>query len=537
MRRLFLLTMCLATPFKLLGEQAGKGALQDAEFVIEKERKILLQEAPRLFENAPAAPRVSGPMQLLPTNPLVIQPSFDTLPRKVKLLRAKQDMVFPLYGNYLQVGHGNFYTPYLEGFLTNTRDLRYAYGLHFKHLSAGQAGYGEENHNLVRLHGKFFTKTLWLGGEIGYSRDSYLLCNAAQSNGAPLKEQSLDHWTLRHTLANYTEAAINYQVEASLHYLAAPEQVRETQGVIQGSGDYTLNDEFTLNATADLYLTKYKDTYRNLCRLKPILAFTVREFDIQAGLNLVYQNSNVQGLDAFNLYPVLEVKYPLYQWLQPYAGLGGDVQRNTLQGFIQENPWLAGNAALRHTNQRFLFYGGAMGELMEQISFHIGLSLGSYKNLHCFVNSATHPGHFDLCYDPATMLLNAFGELTHTNKAENWTTRLRGDYFHYSLQELTQPWHRPGYRLDVLSTYRWHDKIVFKGTMYWVGGLRAQEVATRKAVTLPAVFDVGLGVDYLWNSRISIFLDCQNLLAKHNERYCQYPSRGFQFVAGLTYGW
>ena len=541
MRRFFLLSMGLGIGFNALGQQPpSQGALKDAEFVIEKERKHLLPAASRLFAHAPASPRVTDPIKPLSSTLPAIWPAFDTLPRKTKILRAKQDAVAKLYGNYLQGGHGNFYTPYLEGFFTNKRHPRYADGLHFKHLSAGQEAYAEENHNLVQLHGKLFTETLWLGGEIGYSRDSYPLYDPGTTTTATPQRQSLHQFVVRKTLANYIQGPLSYHLDASFHYLADAYQARENQWGLHGSGDYAPNDALTLKAITDLYFTKHNDAtaiHRNLCRFKPMLAFVANSFDVQGGVNLVYQNDVSEVVNPLNVYPVWEVKYALFKWLRPYLGVGGDMQRNSLQCFLQENPYLAANITLRPTNQRLLFYGGARGDVVEQVSFHMGLAVGRYQNLHCLVNSAQDPGRFDVHYDPEATLLNTFGELTHTNRAETLTTRLRGDYFHYALKELPKPWHRPRYQLDLLSTYRLYDKIVFKGSMYWLGGLEALDVAKGVPVALADVIDVGLGIDYWWSSRLSIFFNCQNLLANNNERYLHYPARGFHCIAGLTYAW
>jgi hypothetical protein len=213
------------------------------------------------------------------------------------------------------------------------------------------------------------------------------------------------------------------------------------------------------------------------------------------------------------------------------------MQRNSVQSFLQENPLLAPQVTLRHTNERFVFYGGAKGDIAAQVSWHAGISLGTYQNLHCFVNSDQDPSRFDIQYDPTATLFNTFGELTHTNRANTLTTRLRGDYFHYTLQELSKPWHRPRYQLDLLSTYRLYDKIVCRGFMYWLGGLEAQDVLTKAPEVLGDVVDVGLGIDYLWNTRFSVFFNCQNLLANKNERYLHYPARSFHFMAGITYAW
>jgi hypothetical protein len=73
--------------------------------------------------------------------------------------------------------------------------------------------------------------------------------------------------------------------------------------------------------------------------------------------------------------------------------------------------------------------------------------------------------------------------------------------------------------------------------MYWLGGLEAQDVLTKAPEVLGDVVDVGLGIDYLWNTRFSVFFNCQNLLANKNERYLHYPARSFHFMAGITYAW
>jgi hypothetical protein len=541
MRRFFSLLVCLGTVHGLLGQQpTSEGALKDAEFVIKKERRLLLPEAARLFESVSASSFVTDPIKPLEYVLPDLFPEFDTLPRKAKILRAKPGIVAKPYGVYLQGGYGNLHTPFLEGFFSNRHHSKYAYGLHIGHLSAGKEAYFEETRNLIQLHGKLFTETLRLGGEIDYHRDGYQLCSPGNSTSAVPRRQTLQQFTVRNTLGNYIHGIFNYQVDASFHYLEDAYQARESQWGFNGRGDYTLNDALTLKTFTDLYLTKHGDTtavQRNLWRLKPMLFFMLNGFDVQGGVNLVYQDDVSYASDALNVYPVLEVKYDRYKWLRPYVGISGDIQRNSLQGFLQENPLLAPQATLRHTNQRFLFFGGARGDVVEQVSWHTGFSVGNHKNLHCFVNNDQDPSRFDVQYDPSATLLNTFGELTHTNRAETLTTRLRGDYFHYTLQELPKPWHRPRYQLDLLSTYRLHDKLVFKGAMHWVGGIEVQNVMTKAPVMLDDVVDVDLGIDYWLSSRLSIFFNCQNLLARKNERHLHYPARGFHGMLGLTYAW
>ena len=534
MKRRFFLSMCLGIASSALGQQP---ALKDAEFVIEKDCAHQLPEASRLFKSAPAAPHIPAPSKPLLSTLPTRWPTFDTLSRKTKLLRAQQDTHKKLYGNYLQGGYGNFYTPYLEGFFANKQHPRHAYGLHVKHLSEGQAAHFEETHNLVQLHGKLFTEHLRLGGEVRYSRDSYPLYKPSSDTSATPPSQRLHQLVARKTLANYIQGPLSYQLDASFHYLTI-HQARENQWGLQGNGAYALNDTLTLKATTALHFTNHHDAkavQRNLYRCKPMLTYTVHGFDVQGGLNLVYQNDASAVMRAWHIYPALEVKRNLHAWLLPYLGIGGDMQRNALHSFTQENPRLASNIDLRHTNQRWQFYGGVKGDVVAQLSFHTGCAVGEYQNFHCMVNSTDDPGRFKVEYDPATTLFNLFSELTHANRAETLTTRLRGDYFHYALKELAKPWHKPRYQLDLLGTYRWHHKVVFKGSLYWLGGLEALDVAKNTPVALAGVLDLSLGIDYWWNPRLSVFFNCQHLLAKYNERYLHYPDRGVCFLAGLTY--
>jgi len=541
MRRFLFLAACLSIASGVLGQQsAPEGELKDAEFIIEKERKLLPPEASRLFESAPVVSFTTVPRQPLAYAMLDLFPAFEALSFKTPMLRAKRDSVARCYNNHLQVGHGNFYRPFLEGSFTNKDHAKYIYGLQLRHLSSGKEAYAEETHNRIRLHGKLFTRALCLGGEMTYNRDKYPLYKPDQNLTAASSSQTLHHVVVRNTVASYVYGPLNYQVDAAFHYLCDAYQARENQWEFSARGDYILNDGLKLEAFTNLYLTKYTDTttnQRNLWRTKSMLSWAYHGWDVQGGMNLVYQNAVTHASHAFNVYPVLEVSYALCSWLRPYLGICGDLQRNSLRDLLQENPLLASRVDLRHTNQRFEFHGGAKGNILTQVSWHAGLVVGLYKDFHCLVNSDQDLRRFDVQYDPSTTLLNTFLELTHTNQAATLSTQLRGDFFHYTLKELHKPWHRPRYQLDLRSTYRLHDKLGLSGSLGWIGGVEAWDVTQKMPVALEDVFDVGLGIDYWLGSRLSFFLNCKNLLARRNVRYLHYPSQGFHCMAGLTYAW
>ena len=515
-----------------------KGTLKDAEFIIEKERKHVLPKAFRLFKQPPGFPCVPDRAKPLTYALSAIVPGFTLLPCKPKILRARQDVLTQHYDHAIKGGYGNFHTPYLEGFLDHHHS-NYGYGLHCKHLSTGRVAYGEETHNLIELYGNLFIKALSCKGTMYYDRARYPLYHADNST-AGTQQPILHQFKIANTLTHSLLDTFDYQLDACLHYLRNASKTCEVLWGVNGTGDYALNADFTLRGITDLYLTKHHATtaiYRNVWRLKPTLAFTLNNFAIQGGVNLVYQNEVANAVPPLTVYPLLAVQYTAYKWIEPYVGIGGDIQETFLKDLVQENPLIASNTTLRHTNQRFVFYGGTKGNVADQLAFHTGMAVGSYQNLHCLVNHSEDPGRFSLAYDPEAMLLNVFGQFTHTNLAETLTTRLRGDYFHYTLKELSKPWHRPCYQLELYSTYRLYDKIFFKGTLSWLGGLEALDVQLGVPRKLADVVDLGIGMDYWWNARLVIFCQCKNLLAKRNERYLHYPTRGLHYMAGLSYVW
>lgn len=543
MRRNLLLWIAMSLlASKALGDQpTPTGTIKEAEFIIEKEKTNRLPESARLFKKAPLPTHGADATVALPYELREIAPELDTLQRKIKVLRAKQDLLTRLYGNYVKGGYGNRHTPYLEGFFDNKRNAKHAYGLHFRHWSHGEDRYFEEFHNAARLHGKLFTEAWVLDGAMKYHQDKYPWAqDSLGASNALAKAPSFHQIYLQGTLANYLQNQFNYQVQGHFTHLRNSLAAHEHQGGLRGKIDYSINHDFALKAMTELYLTQHKDTApnnRHLWRLKPTLHALFHDLKIQAGLNLVYQNDSSQVVNPLNVYPVITINYALRKWVRPYIEISGDIQRTSWQGFTAENPWLAPCAALRHTNQRFIFRGGAQGDITEKVAFHTGVSTSSYQQLYCFVNNPTAPQQFDIQYDPATTLLNVFGELTQTNKAATFTTRLRGDYFHYKLKQLPKPWHRPRYQLDLRSTYKLHDKMLCKGTLYWLGGIAARNPTTKAAQSLANIIDLGLGIDYWWSPRLTIFLDCQNLLNSMHTRYLHAPTRGFQLVLGLAYAW
>lgn len=526
--------------------KSPQGTIQEAEFIIKKEKKNQVPEANRLVKKAPLPLSTEQPGAKLQYELYDIPLDFQPLDHKIKILRAKQERITNLYGKYIKLGYGNYHMPYIAAFFDNTRNKKYGYGLHVSHLSEGKNKYAEEHHNTISLHGKKFTEKLILAGSLNYNWDKYsfkqLINNPIYTHNDPNKYHKYHQIQLGTSLYNNVPGPFNYQVYTQLTHLNSSSSIYENQEKCKLYTNYTLNEIFQLQADIDFYFSQYKPTnhiivQRHIGSFKPIFVTKYNKFTIQAGTTLAYQNDTTALAEAFHAYPELKLMYAFNKAFRPYIGLSGNMQANSWHEYILQNPWLAPSIDLKPTDQKYICYAGVQSDLLDMLTCHAGLSISRYKNWPCFVNNTANPRQFDIRYDTAATVVHVFTEFAKTSFSEALTTRLKAAYFGYTLTTLEKPWHKPQYTIDVLNTYNFHDKILLKGTLHWLGGIHALDPTTQATKLLQDIVAVDLGIEYLWNQRFSIFIDCQNILAKDNNRYLHTPTSGFHCLAGITYAW
>lgn len=523
-----------------------QGTIEEAEFIIKKEKKNELPESSRLFKKAPLPSPTTKPNVKLQYELYDPHPTFQALDHKIKILRAKQDIIARLYGNYLKLGYGNYYAPHISFFANNTRKDKYGYGAHLFHASEGKNKYFEAYKNELGFYGKVFTENLKYSGELYYTGNKYPSIHFTKdinnTENDPNKHHTYHQTGLRGSLQNYLPTSLNYHVDIHAIHLRNQSSKQENQllGILEAN--YIINEIFKANIKWGLDFIDSKGSHTSslkhfISHFKPALITKFNNFTMQAGANLAYQNDTRALNNTFYIYPDLEIIYAFNKVLRPYIRLSGDIQPNTWQKYIVENPWLAPSVDIRHTNQNYNFHVGVYSDLFELLSSHAGISISNYYNWPCFINHHREPREFDIKYESSATVLNLFVELTKISFAEALSTRIKAEYFHYQLDGLKQAWHRPQYMLEIFNAYKFREKILFKNNLYWLGGIQALDPHTDATVSLSDIVDISLGIEYLWNQRFSIFIDCKNILAKANNRYLHTPTHGMHLIAGITYGW
>ncbi|WKN30770.1 hypothetical protein PZB74_17585 [Porifericola rhodea] len=534
-----------------------EGEIEEAEVVIEKSREIELPNANRKFERVPPLPVQESTIDIS-YQFVEVLPKLQSLKPPIRVLKVKEPPLPKLYPNYVKAGFGNYLTPYLEVYANSARSEDYQYGVHFKHLSSRQGpvdgGNSGNSDTRLALNGKYFTNGHTLFGEASYQRERYHFYGYAPE--IEPERDSIKQIFNTISLAGGIErsavdAALDYRLKLDFRNLSDAYNASENQFGINFNSSLALAETFSVNLQTDFWTMSRKDVAdffpnedtqlsRNLFRLKPTFTFKTstepqQGLEIEGGISFVYEDDTASNANKLHVYPYAHAKYYLSEGLKIYAELKGDIQRKTLLDFTNENPWLKPDVALLHTNNNFGLAGGLAGRLNSLLGYNAGFSANNYKNLYFFANSVSDSTKFDILYDSGDVfVLNLFGELT-LNSQDRFRTSIRGDYYSYSMGKLDEPWHRPNFKMSVLSSYNVYDKLLLNAELWLMGGIKGINLATGTEMELDPIADMSFQADYLFSSRFSTFLQLKNIFAQNYERYLNYPSRGIMIMAGVTY--
>lgn len=552
---LFLLTITAARAQQPAWE-TEEGEIDDTEVVIEKDREIELPPASRQFERVPptdvATPEVKVSYQFED-----FTPRLPTIDPKIRVLKIKEPPLDKLYGNYVKAGFGNFLSPYLDFYANNTRNDAYAYGVHLEHLSSRFGPVDGDNsgnsHTQATAMGKYFVGGNTLSGEVGYERNRYHFYG--YQPGLEFERDTIKQ------IFNVISAQLNlerdqvdkpldYAIGGSFRALNDAYSASENQIGLQAQLRYAVSEQFAVGLSSDVFLMQRTDqalsaevsntTNRNLFRFNPTVTFSTsdepqRGLVVQLGFRAVYENDTALNAGQLHLYPDLLAKYNLSESFSLYAGIDGDIERTSLLDFVEENPFLGPNVPLLHTNRTLAFRGGLQGRFTSAVGFRAGFSVGNYRHLYFYANSALDSTRFTILYDQEkTLLFNPFLEIS-INSAERFRTTLRGDYFSYSVNQVGEPWHRPTTQLSVLSSYNAYDKLLFSAELLAMGGIQGLNLASNTEKALDPIIDLSFQADYLFSSRFSTFLQLKNIFAQNYERFLNYPTRGLMVMGGVSY--
>jgi hypothetical protein len=527
-------------------QEWGDGEIKAVEIEIVKDRLITLPKANRLFEKIP--PRPAEPIK--PEINYSFKAFNFTTPELSPIMRPlklKQEDPTEVYRGFVSGGYGNYASPYLEAFITNTDSKKKLVGAHAYLNNSGKGpvdGKNSGSGNMgVSAFAQTFSKEISFKGNVGMERRSTHFYGYPE--GTEVKrdtiKQAFTTFNLGLGLANTRNSDFSYKVDGNFAYLSDKFEAKETGVDLSFKSAYKISEEQLIHLQADYNILSRKDEGveakpRNLFQVNGYYTFyPVENLKLHVGATVAAETDTL--LDkSVHVYPDVRITYPLNDAIDFVASLTGGVEKVSLKSLASENLWLGPAVNLSHTNKTMDLQAGVRARLGGKVLAGAGVSIATLKNLYFFVNDPLDASKFQVVYDDGTTKrMNLYASLLYTH-ADIFKVAVQGDYFSYGTDEITEAWHKPGFKLTTSISYNLFKKILFNVDVLAQGNMKARDPeAINKAIKLDNAFDVNFRTEYLVSDAFSVFVELNNITANQYPAYLNYPVRGFQAMGGVTW--
>lgn len=491
----------------------------------------------------------------------------------------------PEFGNgLLKLGLGNYATPYGELFYNALPGRKSNFGMHFKHLSSHgkikllnndkvEAPFSNNEAEIFSTH-FFRNSSLHLSG--------FFERNALQYYGYPgtalsdtEKETIISGWQQKQAFSKggikmalrsnpKARLPIRYDLAFNFHYFSAKtgqteqfgkmnalleKDFKGIKGLLETSFSYYFADKIK---NRDIIASSQRKQI--LLMVNPAVVFEGNNSSLQIGANtftLIDDDNNAR----MTIHPNIKAEWwPVPSILCLYAHANGYLDQNIYSKIANENPFARPNHDVRDSEYQYILSGGIKGKFSSKTNFTTQVSYSGIKNMHFYYLSGldymrpagftrTLNNSFDVLYDDLK-LLKLTGEVFHV-ASENLRFHLRGNYYSYALDELTEAWNMPEFDLNLSVIYKPEGPLTFTLDSYVIGKrkmllmdystlLTFAPVDPKMILQSDPIFDLNASVEYQFRENLSFFIRLNNFAFQKNETWLGYANQGFNALAGVS---
>jgi len=461
-----------------------------------------------------------------------------------------------LINNYVKGGLGSASTIFGEAYINMGRDEALQAGGFFRHFSQDGKLEGQKlSQQQVSVFGRSIGEKAVLSGRVNYERKGFYFYGFDEAN--PLRnldpaKQAFNFIEAEGEVVNkYTEDpdALSYAAKINGYVWGDQLSAKENSVVINGYLNKRISS-FNLGLAASTEFGNTKDELtdvkNNLLRLNPYIRLEANGIKINAGINYVQEFGTVS---AGHIFPAVTADFTLIpDYLQIFAELKGDVNRNSMKDLTDENPFLNSNIAIKNSIEKLSFSAGIKGTGGPGFGYKVRVYRKEITDMPLFVNNYNDPTKFDVIYDFGnTKVLGLEGELSvQVSDQLKWTGKLNLE--DYKPASETYSWFKPQLRISSNLLYSITDKIGFNAAVSVQDASNAKiytsapaspyvipNPAIETTTTVKGYVDLGIGATYKINNRFSAFAKANNLLNTKYSRYLYYQVIGVNVFGGITY--
>lgn len=528
---------------------ATKGEVLNGEVIIEKEKKITLPKADKVFKKADLKSFNSEALNL---SFQVSEPTFDWPGYKSDVPFQRVNKKYPLaeYQSFVKLGFGNYSSPLLEAAVfQQVGKLKLSSGLLYESFARGPINKEFSSSSNVRFNlaatyqGKGFSVTPYFGiaNQLFKFYGNTNRNSTGFSSEAP--KEGLYNQLIFGSRLSGRKKGLEYSLDAQINNASQNLKggiLLNKEPSVQATGGLSLRLDTTFTVGFDIegYSSNYQSgiSYdRSLFKMSPWGKYDKNNLMIAAGFRVGSSNSFNTTVSGF--YPFANVEWEFRPEWSVYTLIDGGLDWNSLNLLLSENQFLDDSLLILNPETTLKVGGGVKGSISKNLKVNLDIAVSSAKYFSIYIPSDTDSTRFTIITDNSTFKIGslAVGAEYTLNSRMLLGTQFKYFLYGHRLDFVQSPWHLPDFQFSGYFLYNFQNKLIFSVNNILLTGLQSPIYSEFGLVNLPTIWDLSLGIKYLITNRSSVFFTVDNLFSNNYERYVGYPVRGLTFKIGGKY--
>lgn len=487
---------------------------------------------------------------------------------QIKAVSLAPDPLDELYRSFVRLGLGNYLSPLAEISIASERSKKSVVGVYARHFSSNgkiklpndtsvYAGYID---NDVSLFGKRFLKNSMLGGSIDYfqkSRYAYGY-DTIFSSGPAKKDTRIRYQDIGAEISmrslTIDSSDFSYEAKLSYDFFNSGKNLYQHTFNLQGEaagiykGFYAGSDaqfEYMLLHPGSYIPTKY------LFSLAPFVKKNTDQWEFKLGFRMTF-DKNLTDKARVHFYPDLRFGFSIVPaYLKFFTSLDGELERNTPETIIEQNPFIMNDGALYsipNTDHSLRMTAGFIGNTGIGGNYIVSASYSMINDFLFFSNLSipgwltnNRYGNFFIPLDDDVELLKVHGEMS--GKAGRYVT-WNGDanWYRYTLTNEEYAWNKPDWDASLNLKYNLRNKILASAGFTAFGERKLVAIyddlinpGIERHFNAPAHFSMNFGAEYRYSKILSFWIKANNISFNEYYEWAYYPTHRYMFMLGFSY--
>ena len=440
--------------------------------------------------------------------------------------------------SYIKVGYGNFNTPFIQTGLSvgdgKTVGLN-AYARHFS--SKGKIKLQDVMHTNIDLNAFVQTsKNLEWNARFGGQQEKYNRFGFEPKDlefpedSIQIKYQSWSGRLAFHNI-NRTDLGLSYAPEMKIDVFNDGLSNSESNSYVNLPLTKTLGTDFEVDVAAEANLTQYKPEGKKNVRntfvlLSPSLLYKKENAFIHAGIRPSWDNG------FFRVLPNITAEISSADnRISIQAGWIGYYRNSGFKYAANMNPWIWAPDSIYNSriDER---YAGIKGAVGDHFSYGLKLAYNRISNQPLFVNDTTTGKSFQVLNEPEMKVVHFGGELGYT-VGEQFSVISNLTFSHYKTDFYEKAWGLLPLEWNTTMKLQVLKDLYVNANLFAFDGPWSYSKSGRK--NLGGAMDLSAGLEFKVASHIKVWGQFNNILNKEYQRWNQYPTYGFNLLAGVVF--